>query len=355
VALAVMLVVSGLGERHLAALSGDASVGNRLTVWKGGLQMTADVPRGVGAGNSGKFFMDWYQPLTAKEGYRTLVNSYLTFAAEFGLLWFGVGMTVVFGLLRVLVRAEAPGRGENTAWWLCVRRISAASWLAFLTAGFFSTTMESRVLWVPPLAGLLWVASTWFFTRRDEDAKANWSFRSLKYVFLYSWCGALLVVGLLYGAGCWLNSQDVLAREFRFQDGNLDSVILRNKDAAWAAGTCWKMQVDEGVLGRDYGKLLRGMLARPSVTRLTVDCRGKNDGAELVNDSGERILLMPLTQDWEKDAQVVLSSRTVERMPDELVRRLTEKRRLLVLGGAERNVAWYWDEIMDWMGKDRAK
>lgn len=64
----------------------DRSMTNRLTLWKGGLRMLADNPLGVGAGLSGKIFTEFYQSPENYHCYRTMVNSFLTFLVEQGIM-----------------------------------------------------------------------------------------------------------------------------------------------------------------------------------------------------------------------------------------------------------------------------
>ena len=82
-------MLNGLGARSTEALGQDASVGNRMELWNSALQMAAENVHGFGSGQSGEQYMQWYQPLDRQEGYRTMVNSYLTFLVEQG--WFGPG------------------------------------------------------------------------------------------------------------------------------------------------------------------------------------------------------------------------------------------------------------------------
>ena len=62
----------------------DRSISNRGVIWREVPRMLHDAPHGVGIGNSGSAFMQWYQPLGRTESYRTLVNSHLTWLVEFG-------------------------------------------------------------------------------------------------------------------------------------------------------------------------------------------------------------------------------------------------------------------------------
>ena len=87
--IALLVVGYGLnlkvGERFTRGMeSEDKSVTNRIPLWEAGLSMIADSPEGWGLGNSGSTYMQWYEPLDNSAGYRTLVNSHLTWLAEFG-------------------------------------------------------------------------------------------------------------------------------------------------------------------------------------------------------------------------------------------------------------------------------
>lgn len=91
----------------------DASAMNRLTLWKGGLQMIAASPwRGWGAGESGDGFMQWFQPLEADEAYAGMVNSYLHVGVERGLPVLGAALSLVGALLAV-VGFAIKGRGSR--------------------------------------------------------------------------------------------------------------------------------------------------------------------------------------------------------------------------------------------------
>ena len=68
------------------AFASDASVGNRLEIWRTAPRMVADAAlTGWGIGNAGDAYMGWYQPLRSHERYRTLVSSHLTWLVELGL------------------------------------------------------------------------------------------------------------------------------------------------------------------------------------------------------------------------------------------------------------------------------
>jgi hypothetical protein len=63
----------------------DRAVTNRFAVFQGGMRMLADNPEGVGSGMSGMIYATFYQPVESSAQYRTMVNSFLTFAVENGL------------------------------------------------------------------------------------------------------------------------------------------------------------------------------------------------------------------------------------------------------------------------------
>jgi O-antigen ligase len=66
-----LLIFTGFIDRIEPSYVGnDASAGNRLTLWKGGLQMIAVEPwRGWGIDQSGIAFMHWFQPLDETAEY----------------------------------------------------------------------------------------------------------------------------------------------------------------------------------------------------------------------------------------------------------------------------------------------
>lgn len=76
---------SGALNRYISIFTPDKAMTNRLYLWKGGLQILAENPNGVGLGNSGIVFTEFYQLPEKHYVYRTMVNSFLTFLVEQGL------------------------------------------------------------------------------------------------------------------------------------------------------------------------------------------------------------------------------------------------------------------------------
>ncbi len=120
----------------------DRSISNRLAIWKTAPRMMVDAPAGWGVGNSGRAYVQWYQPLDRTETYRTLVNSHLTWLVEFG--WPGRFFYLLFW-------------SSMAAWcWPCRRTVAngvpLAVWSCFFVAAAFSSVAESPWLWIVPAA-----------------------------------------------------------------------------------------------------------------------------------------------------------------------------------------------------------
>ncbi|MCX6868802.1 MAG: O-antigen ligase family protein [Verrucomicrobia bacterium] len=108
----ILLVATGFFSRiDPRFVAGDASAGNRLILWKGGLEMIAAAPwHGWGAGRSGSGFMHWFQPLESKQEYAGMVNSYLHVGVEYGLGVLAGAMTVMLALVVLAFVAEWIGK-----------------------------------------------------------------------------------------------------------------------------------------------------------------------------------------------------------------------------------------------------
>jgi hypothetical protein len=131
-------LVQGLKEK-------DPSISNRLLIWKTAPRMMVDAPEGWGAGNSGNAYMQWYQPVDRMEGYRTLVNSHLTWMVEFG--W-AMRFLYVTGWLLALLLVWPQGRDPVLA-------VSFGVLTTFGLAATFSSVGETPILWAVPLLAVL--------------------------------------------------------------------------------------------------------------------------------------------------------------------------------------------------------
>lgn len=155
---AVLLLATGFLQRiEPGYVSGDASAGNRLVVWEGGVQAIAAAPwTGWGSKQSGRVFMEWFQPLDREEGYLSLVNSYLTFAAEFGLPWFVLVLALLLlpwcWLLLSLRRPRSESVDGAVSGSSAFQAALASSLAAFFATHVFTNLWVIPSLWIAPLA-----------------------------------------------------------------------------------------------------------------------------------------------------------------------------------------------------------
>ncbi|NJK92214.1 MAG: O-antigen ligase family protein [Blastochloris sp.] len=141
----------------------DRSISNRLNLWQQVPRMIQDAPSGWGLGNAGSAYMEWYQPLNHGEGYRTLVNSHLTWLVEFG--W-PLRLLYIMGWTAILMICWPSNRTP----WLA---LSLGIWLAFAVAATFSSVAESIWLWVLPSLALI-AALTARGLNKDWPPLRNW-------------------------------------------------------------------------------------------------------------------------------------------------------------------------------------
>jgi len=215
-------------------IQADRSVGNRLTLWKGGLRMVAAAPlSGWGAGESGRAYQQWFQDLEREERFTTMVNSYLSVAVEYGLPVFVICLFIL--CLPVVWAWQLARAGSFLAMAL------GASLVSWLVANGFSTLWIEWRLWIVPgiicifLTGYLW-------TEREVQLKAIMSTGIL----------ALVTTVVLYTAGSALSKDKTLVISPR-----REGVVMTSKNTASAK---WHIWPDEEVLGGFYGKELRRWL-----------------------------------------------------------------------------------------------
>jgi hypothetical protein len=99
--LALSLFMLPAGKRMGDMIGGgDDSVLNRLELWRAAGPMSFIKPlTGIGAGEGGHFFSQWYQPERLNHSYTGLLNSYLGIAVERGLPVFAGVMASGFMLM----------------------------------------------------------------------------------------------------------------------------------------------------------------------------------------------------------------------------------------------------------------
>lgn len=302
-ALAVTAGVAGLAVASgVAARAGaekvltDASVGNRLVLWRQGLRMIADNPFGFGTGRSGEAYMQWYQPLTMSVGYRTMVNSPLTFLVEQGLPLATMAAWVAWGfwLWARPVSGAVPGAELDTTssqgGWRHLEAGLRGCLLAFAVAGVFSTVMEDWRLWLFPgvCAGGLGIWA-WRRLRRPRRALAMSSGLAV-----LVGCVALVVAGKAL-------STDGLERGFAWDGWHRR--VAKIKPAGRPGKPAFAVLPDREVLGPCFGRRLRELALA---------------GGRPVIIAGENGPITTTTRPLPKDAAWVLTGKNMETLPAEV-------------------------------------
>ena len=219
--------------------SRDASVGNRLVIWRATPQMMLDAPGGWGGGNAGAAFMGWYQPLARHERYRTLVNSHLTWLVEFG--WCGRGLYVSGWLLVLALGAVRLIRRNDP--------LPLSLWLCLGTGAFFSSVAEAWQVWLIPVAALLPAVGT--FISEPIRRKA--------FVLAGSVAGGAALVGLFAVFGALFPVRDTPAIHLSL-DG--ERLVVGEEDPVR-----WIVFDDTTMGGKTYGRALRSFWATSSADR----------------------------------------------------------------------------------------
>ena len=246
-AIGVLLFATGFFSRiDPRFVSQDASAGNRLVLWKGGLQMIAASPwSGWGAGESGRGFVNWFQPLDATEKYGGMVNSYLHVGVEHGLPVLVAVMMGALGIWMIAWGGVGARRSEH-----CLPRDAAAtimmgagsSWLVFLIANVFSTLWIFRNLWWLPAGDGLVILGIGFVT------SGRFFFGQMVRAMTAAWVVSLLIGAGLYGSGKSMASDMRIV----YQAGGDVTVT----DAGRNGGRVLFFP-EPSVLGDDWGKEIR--------------------------------------------------------------------------------------------------
>ena len=273
----------------------DASVGNRLVIWRNVPAMMVDTPGGWGHGNAGDAYMGWYQPLNRHERYRTLVNSHFTWLVELG--WTGrlcyfCGFALLFAL--GVVRLKARGDPLPLAVWTC-----------FATAAFFSSVAEEWRTWVIPAALTIPMLKTFAC-----DATMRTRYVSVT-AALFSGC---LLLGAVAMIGSRFRPPDALPIH-KSADGT-HLVVGDGAPVAWAV-------CDPAVMGGPaFGRLMRGFAQ-------TSEGRGKAyglvDDLAAVPDDVHHLALCGRAADFDPDTLARFSSLTDVRVLAPSTRKHTDK------------------------------
>lgn len=258
----LLLLLTGFFSRiDPRFVSQDASAGNRLMLWKGGLQMVAASPwDGWGAGNSGPAFMNWFQAQKANEQYAGMVNSYLHVGVERGLPLLTAVITSGMGLMAMAWQTSRALRGRAGV------NVAAAgcSWLVFLIANGFSTLWIFKNLWWLPGFAALWIMGSVLAAQRE--AVLGITGRSLGLSAVFSVC----VAALMWVAG------HMMAADIRISPGSGDGWILCG-DGTKNSRLEVMLFPDPSVLGETWGKEVRLLAGELNQSRIRVATAGRTN------------------------------------------------------------------------------
>jgi Lipid A core - O-antigen ligase and related enzymes len=213
----------------------DLSITNRLEMWKVAPRMMLDAPSGWGIGNSGEAYMQWYQDPDKLEGYRTLVNSHLTWLVELG--W---GGRILYILGWACVGALLLPSQNNPLF-----AGAFGIWTSFFVSAFFSSVAESVWLWIPPMLALLVAICVRFRTSRWPrlpDLCVAFGCASLVVLLLVVWGASVLPPS---GHPIRKDADIVLVGAAPIQV----AILVNQTVMGRFYGKTWRKQVDPGAFG----------------------------------------------------------------------------------------------------------
>ncbi len=180
--LILFAVSNGMGRfSSIVETTSDASIQNRLILWKGGMMLIADHwTSGVGIERTGKLFSAWYQPLDRNETYNTLINDYLTIGAGYGIFALFSYLFVVFTVLCLGFSLWRLNRNS------LLSGIIAAQ-VAYLLSAMFSTFYNQKIIYYIFMA-LQVITITWIVI--------SVAFQKYKLKISEFACPALIAVGI---------------------------------------------------------------------------------------------------------------------------------------------------------------
>ncbi len=216
--------------------------------------MIASAPTsGWGAGESGRAYMNWFQPSDRTEVYVGMVNSYLSVATERGLPLLGVIACAFAWLLELAWRgarqAVAATPGNETSLLPALFTAAGSSLTAWAVASVFTNLWIEPGLWIVPILAAAVVLGAGL----ASTPKPPW-LRISATGGIYT---LLIVVGL-YGCGSWL------AAKQRWQitpDREGTVTVASRHENAGTGKSIWHIWPDTSVFGAAPGKELRRWIA----------------------------------------------------------------------------------------------
>ncbi len=253
------------GRLAKSAPDDDASVGNRLILWRVAPAMMADAPGGWGKGRAGEAFMNWYQPLGREERYRTLVNSHLTELVEKGWLW-RTGYVFMWMFMLGMGGVCLKVRGDPAP---------LAVWVAFGTAAFFSSVAEEWLIW--GAAGLAMATALPPLCRTICKEMRAMDWRPVRIMAVVAALFGAAVLGALVLLGLLARPDGV--PPIRCSNGGACVVVGSGEPKTWIVR-------DSDVIGWAYGRSLREFMLDSSAGAV-----GVADNVEAVPPSAVRVAL----------------------------------------------------------------
>ncbi len=238
-----LLFSSGFFDRiEPQYIANDRSALNRIEIWKGGAGLIANRPIvGWGTERSGEMFNHWFQNPRTESDVNSLINSYLTFGAEYGLIALGgvisMGMIFILGGIAMGIRMRKKNQGK---WMDAVFFSCSACLMVFAIGNIFSTLYRDDTLWIIPVSVGFFLLFMLFFESRIR-------FKLITFISL-SMGAALTLCLILFSIG------KTLARDNFYQIEKHPFHIELNH---MGNGKSAYVMPDPRVLGRVYGKQIR--------------------------------------------------------------------------------------------------
>jgi len=267
-----LVAFSAIGKRMLA-MPADASVSNRLQVWRESLGLFAASPwNGWGKGMAGAVHHQWVQTLTG-HAYSDMLNGYLQIAIDFG----------IKGLFPLMLAIALPYAGFTIAGYKRIERDEMLLGVACMAAytGLLICHFSSTIWIYPPILFLsmgIYILAVYsvLFSGRQIVKSAIWS-------CLF----ACFCVIALYGLAAIRTSKEIVSLT-RMRNGAI--CFTGGQGAADI-----DVYVDNQSLGQSYGNVLRRAFEenRQFVKTLTVyppgtKAKGSSQIAVLLGAASER-------------------------------------------------------------------
>ncbi|WP_342750551.1 O-antigen ligase family protein [Termitidicoccus mucosus] len=248
--LAVVVYMTSAYKRFEIMFSNDASVINRIEIWSAASKIISCNPFGIGHGESGNFYSQWFQPFNGSYSYTGVLNSYLEIAVEYGIATWLLGL-FFFSLVLFPVLAGYGGTETQKASKFIspMATCAAVSLLGIAVCGLTSSVHVYAAIRIISLMDLCMLI-IYFFT--------YWRSMRLRSVFLGAGiCSFVMLLGMVVWWGFTAGTNTVEARLER--DG---MVALRwlPKGTTGVENRQLLVFPDRAELGVLHGQKLRALL-----------------------------------------------------------------------------------------------